>query len=183
MSRSGGNYTSFTTPPAAHPLTLGRSVGGSAGWTSGGLFLAPVYVPGAIPLTQLGLQVTGAGDAGSTFVPTIYSDTGHGEANALLFAGTAVPTDAVAVAKAACAFTLPAGWVWAGGLFLNCPVTKPTVYAITSQAGLSPNGEISIVAAAQGVQSLPFQGGLAAPPATFTGGALSVVAPALVATT
>lgn len=182
MSVSGGTGGYSRIPTGQQFNVASQSASTSATLGNGNYRAAPVYLPFPITLTQLGVEVTGVGDAGCTLTPAVHADDGTGQPGTLVGAGAAVAGDAVGVNLGAAAFTVPAGWTWWGAILLGVTVTQPTVRAITTAPGGSPLGGIS--RGNTGPSSVFVQrSGLAAVPSPFGAVAYGGVAPAIVGRT
>lgn len=181
MSTSG-RATGYLAPATGRLYIVGGEApkaGGSP--TAGSLRMYPVFFPFAVTFTALGFNVTVAGAAGCTLLPAIYNLDAFGNPRAPLFAGVAVPADAIAQANVAQAGTIPAGRYWAGGLCLSAGAA-PTV---TSQSTSDQDARGSLVPTdnATGAVAMAFQSGLAALPNPFAGTFQAGSAPTLYLTT
>ena len=179
MSSSGANTSGYLPPPTGVPLALGASTPATHSLPNAAIIAGSINIPLGVTITALGVEVTGAGDAGCTLVPVIYKDTGNGRPGNLLIAGTAVPGDATGVQSAAAALTIPPGWYWAGALLLGAPVTQPTLRT-AGPPGLMATGNVNVYGANVSTAWNCQQSGLAAPPAVFTPAVTTFSAPVVV---
>lgn len=99
--------------------------------TNGLLRVGPVYIAKQCTLIELFSEFTAAGDAGSTFVPALYADTGNGYPGALVALGTAVNTGGAPAVQPSTitpsSVVLTPGVYWIGGVVQNVTVTQPTM--------------------------------------------------------
>lgn len=181
MSTSG-KASGLFTPQAGQQFTFGDIANANvSAQTAGGLRLCPAYLPVPVTLTQLGVNVSAAGAAGSTMTPAFYRCDANGNPGALLATGPALSTAAIAFVLGAFAQTLPAGWLWVGGLHLSAGAAA-TVWS-AQRPGASPWGGLLRVDGANPALPFAVQTGLAAVPDPFAGTYASGNAPMIYAVT
>lgn len=133
--------------------------------------VSPFFVASPTTFDRIGLEVTGAGDVGSTIRLGVYNNNpgGFRPSTLLLDAGT-IPGDAVAFSTITIAQMLPKGIYWLAGLVNGAPAVQPTTRAIgggaaNSYAMYAGNG------GSFATNQMDRMNGLAAFPATYTIGA------------
>jgi len=180
MSNSG-RTGGYVKPATGRQYILGGQdqLAGAAP-TAGSLRLYAVQVPITTAYQQLGVNVTAAGAAGSTIQPAVYDVDAFGNPRNLILSGSALDTSAIAIPSAGPAGTLPAGWLWVGGLCLSAGAV-PTVTSV-AKSDHDPRGPFAPTDNAAGGTVLAFQNGLAALPAQFAGTYVSGSAPVLFVT-
>lgn len=143
----------------------------SATLGNGSLRVSPFVLPNDLSISHIGVDVTLAGEAGSTFRVGIYEDSTAfaGYPGALLAEASAVVDGTSAtVQEVACAVSLDGNRLyWIGGAVQNAPTTQPTLRTI-SNAG-APAGLVVGSAPAANASMLGYQhtGATGALPATF----------------
>lgn len=100
------------------------------------LRLSPFFVPRAVTLTRLGMEIVAVGDAGSTVRLGIYADDGTGQPGALLLDAGTIPGDAVAMVEIVINLALPAGQYWVGNVVQGAPVTQPSLRVMNNSLTL-----------------------------------------------
>lgn len=93
----------------------------------GTLRVTPWYVPRGVSIARLGVEFTGAGEAGSLFRIGVYADNGSALPGALLLDAGTVSAASVAKVETTVSLTLAAGFYWIGGAVQNVVTTQPTV--------------------------------------------------------
>jgi hypothetical protein len=178
----GGLFVPPPLPPnrTVYPVS-GNTASNSNTLGNNSLRLAPFVLPYPTPITALGAEVVGAGEAGSALRMGVYADSGAGLPGALIVQAV-IPTDVVAVVDVGASVTLPAGLLWIGGAVQNAPTTQPNVRsagALTSPIllpfgalGATPGAGTAIIGYTIGAVSgaLP----AVASAATYSGGAGTV---------
>lgn len=179
--RTSGGTGGYVKPATGRQYILGgENAVVNVAQSAGVLRLYAEFIPYATPYTQLGFNVTGAGAAGSTLQPAVYDIDANGNPRNLIASGSLLDTSAAAVVSAGPAGTLPAGWVWVGGLCITAGAA-PTVTS-TSKSDHDPRGPFSPTDNAAGAAVLASQNGLAALPGVFAGTYVSGLAPVLFVT-
>lgn len=139
-----------------------------------GIGFIPVYFPRQVTLTNIGLEITGAGASGSVVRLGVASDLGGKPYKVLLDAGTIDGTSATFQSKAA-AVTVGPGWVWFMAAGQGAPVSQPTARTMTGGAGLAI-GTTSALASVNSLTGYFWSAGAAgAFPATITQASLTAV--------
>jgi hypothetical protein len=143
------------------------------------LGLCPLFVPSAVTITAVALEVTAAAaPLGATLHPAIYADDA-GWPGALLLDAGPVAADSTGVKEVAgLALAVDAGtWLWVGALALGATTTAPTVRRIAETTPGIPttSAATALVNRISGAQ----QNALTALPATFGAdrGASSITTP------
>jgi hypothetical protein len=112
------------TPTAA--LTTSNSP------ANGDLRLTPFYVPSALTLSRLGMEVTTVGDTGSTLRLGIYADNGTGYPGGLVLDAGTILGDSATVQELTISQALAAGLYWVGAVVQGVTTTKPTLRTLSS---------------------------------------------------
>jgi hypothetical protein len=130
------------------------------------LRVTPLYVPRALTLDRIGLDVTTAGQAGAVIRLGIYADDGGYPGALVLDAGT-IAGDAVATPEITIAQALAIGVYWLGACVQNAATTQPTVRALAGGQLVFPasTGTAAANTSGAGFQQTNVAGAL---PATFT---------------
>lgn len=157
-------------------------------FSTGALRLSPVYIPVKVSFQRLGMEVTAAGDAGSTYTLAIYADN-NGIPGALVFdssiSGSAstilnngyIDGGTVGTQEVTLSLTLQPGLYWFGALQLNAVTTQPTIRVIetTRVTTVTPSG--TSMPGGTGQAGAWAQSGLSSLPATANTPTATGVAP------
>lgn len=155
---------------------------GAGALTNNSMRVAPMVIDAAMVLDRLAVDITTAGETGSTLRPGIYADSGAGVPGSLVVDGGAVAADTTGVKEVTVSVTLAAGIYWVGAVVQAAVTTVPLVRIVNNwtprvliRAGTSLPGSASNVA---GYTMAGVSGAL---PASFTIGAASATIPRIIA--
>lgn len=160
-----------------------QAVGTSAGLGTGTMRLYPWYVPNPVTITVIGVEITTAGDAGSTVRLGLYADNGTGLPGQLILdsianaVSGAVDGATVAVQSVTVAKTLPAGLYWVAAVVQNVTTTSPTVRTANGPITPYTYGSTAVPGAGVGWIGYTQSGVTAALPATCTVGNVGTLYP------
>lgn len=121
-------------------LQLLNSMTTSGALGNNNLRVTPMFVPNTLTISHLGVEVTAAGDVGSTFRVGIYnaSNLGGGPGGRHLYpttllaeAANTIDGAAIGGQEAACPVTLTRGLYWVGGAVQGAAIVQPTLRAFS----------------------------------------------------
>lgn len=112
---------------------------GSISQAEGALNAVPLFVPRALTLATVGVEITTSGTAGALLRLGLYSDDGNGFPAALLLdAGTVDATQAPGFYEITINQAVPVGLLWPAVVIQGAAVTKPNTRVLAlSQAPIS----------------------------------------------
>lgn len=133
--------TGAVGPDNRRRMTRGKSLWYTSGVHSPGFspfandicWWAPFDVESGAVLDRIGINVTGAGQAGSLIRLGLYSDTGDGWPGALVVDAGTVDGTVVAFARKTINYTPTDTLLWAAMLFTASPSTRPQIDGIATQ--------------------------------------------------
>lgn len=153
------------------PTSSPAATGTSSALGVGTMRVVPWIVSKRVTLTRLGVDVSGAGEAGAKVRPVLYADGGDGYPGALVVDGGQLAADAVAVPEATVSVVLEPGVYWIGAIVQAVVTTQPTVRAVSNwHPPIVITTGTSAPAAAVTAVGYAATGVTGAPPATFPAG-------------
>lgn len=153
-----GQYIRLASTSGNTTTTLGN----------GSLRVFPVFLQRAQAFDRLGAEVTGAGEAGSTYRIGVYADNGNRYPGALILDAGTIDGTSATLQEITVSLTLSAGLYWFGGVTQNAPSSQPTLRAVASWT-MPAITSIGTTSANTNDSFGQFQSGVAgALPSTFT---------------
>ena len=174
VSTGGAKVTSPSAEPSMQVGAWYSSAAPALTTTAGvnnTLRVAPRRIERRTRIVKLAVEVTTAGEAGSTFIPVIYADNGVGVVGSLVVAGSAVASDSTGVKTTDIDVTLEPGVYYFGGVQQGAAAT-PANYRAPS----TPSPDLPIV-------STTATPGAAALVGSYTKGSISGAPPSEYAST
>lgn len=98
--------------------------------SNGVLRLTPKFIPVAVRIDRLGVEVTSAGEAGSVVRLGVYADDGTMRPGALVVDGGTVDGTSATAQSVTVDVALERGWYWFGAATQLAPATQPTLRTI-----------------------------------------------------